>query len=262
MQHSFALFLVSALGTSSVVLARHDSWSCVDESLFETCCVAVTWTNPNATAVTAWAPPGSLVVGITALGAANADGVPRLACVASAGAYPDIADVADGVGVIAVGPLTADVPSVTANRNQYCSQFDPDTIENFWGDKPTNKTIYGALDGETPQQTIDRLYAASQVALKSGAIPKGNLWTMGVSNPIVVAATLDSDWATTSCPRLGGPTCPVGETCPAGFETRGGTAEGNAFYLEQTNEDYSGAARLAAATAAALMGALTMTAWL
>lgn len=259
MQLSFALFLVSALATSSVVLAGHDSWSCVDESLFETCCVGVTMANSNATAVTSvLGGGGSLVVGITALGAANADGVPRLACVASAGAYPDIATIADGV--LAVGPLTAEVPSVTANRNQYCSQFDPETIENFWGDKPTNKTIYGALDGETSQQTIDRLYAASKVALKSGAIPKGNFMDMGP--PIVIAAGLDSDWATLSCPRLGGPTCPDGETCPAGFETRGGTADGNAFYLEQTNEDHSGAARLSAATAAALMGALTMTAWL
>ena len=253
MKLSVAL-LFSALGTSSV-LAGHDSWSCVDETLFETCCVGVTLANPNATAVTdVMGGGGAIVVGITALGAANADGIPRLACVASAGAYPEIATIANGV--LAVGPLTAEVPSVTANRNQYCSGFDPDTIVNFWGDKPKSKTIYGALDGEDPQDTIKRLYDASKVAIKSGSIPTGNYMSMGP--PIVIAAGLETDWATLSCPRIGGPTCPEGMVCPAGFDVRGGTEKGNAFYLDQKVD--SGAALLSAT--AAMVGTIVVTAFL
>jgi len=223
---SIALF-VSAL--ASPVLAGHDSWSCVDDTLFETCCVGVTLNNPNATGVTnVMGGGGAIVVGITALGAANADGVPRLACVASAGAYPEITNIADGV--LAVGPLTSEVPSVTADRNQFCSQYDPDTIVNFWGNEPVNKTIYGALPGEDPQDTIKRLYEASKVAITEGSIPTGNFMDMGP--PIVIAAGLTSPWTTLSCPRLGGPTCPDGQNCPPGFENRGGTEEGNAYYLE------------------------------
>jgi len=252
MKLSVAL-LFSALGTSSV-LAGHDSWSCVDETLFETCCVGVTF--DNATAVTDVIGGGAaIVVGITALGAANADGVPRLACVASAGAYPEIATIANGV--VAVGPLTAEVPSVTANRNQYCSGFDPDTIVNFWGDKPKSKTIYGALEGEDPQDTIKRLYEASKVAIKSGSIPTGNY--MDMDPPFHdIAAGLETDWATLSCPRIGGPTCPEGIVCPAGFDARGGTKEGNAFYLDQKVD--SGAALLSAT--AAMVGAIMVTAFL
>ena len=227
MKLSVAL-LFSALGTSSV-LAGHDSWSCVDETLFETCCVAVTF-GKNTTITDVMGGGAAIVVGITALGAANADGVPRLACVASAGAYPEIATIANGV--LAVGPLTAEVPSVTANRNQYCSGFDPDTIVNAYGDKPKSKTIYGALEGEDPQDTITRLYEASKVAIKSGFIPTGNVMSM---NPKFssIAAELETDWATLSCPRIGGPTCPEGMDCPKGFGARGGTKEGNAFYLNQ-----------------------------
>jgi len=259
MKLSVAL-LFSALGTSSV-LAGHDSWSCVDETLFETCCVGVTFDNPNATAVTDVMGGGAaIVVGITALGAANADGVPRLACVASAGAYPEIATIANGV--VAVGPLTAEVPSVTANRNQYCSGFDPDTIVNFWGHKPKSTTIYGALEGEDPQDTIKRLYEASKVAIKSGSIPTGNYMSM-VPHPFSsIAAGLDTDWTTLSCPRIGGPTCPEGMVCPAGFDARGGTEEGNAFYLDQKVDSGvdSGAALLSAT--AAMVGAIMVTAFL
>lgn len=147
------------------------------------------------------------------------------ACVASKGAYPDI----ETDGVLAVGPLTSEVPSVTANLGQYCSEYDPTTIVNIWGEKPVSDVISGALEGESAEDTIARLFDLSKVAITPGSIPKGNLVDI---TSFSVNATLGTDWATLSCPRLGGPTCPDGLTCPGGFEARGGTEEGNAFYIE------------------------------
>ena len=149
----------------------------------------------------------------------------RPACVASKGAYPDL----DTDGVIAVGPMTTEVPSLTANLGQYCSEYDPSTIVNVWGDKPVSDVISGALEGESAQDTIARLFELSQAAITPGSIPKGNFMDL---SSFTINATLSSDWTTLSCPRLGGPTCPEGLTCPPGFEDRGGTAEGNAFYIK------------------------------
>ena len=54
-------------------------WGCVDSSIFETCCVGVTWNDPSAAGLYAGlGGGGKIVVGVTALGLANAEGIPRL----------------------------------------------------------------------------------------------------------------------------------------------------------------------------------------
>ena len=73
----FAAFILSTILGNA--LAGHDSWSCVDSSIFETRCVAVTWNNPSAAGlVSAFGGGGRIIVGVTALGAANGEGTPRL----------------------------------------------------------------------------------------------------------------------------------------------------------------------------------------
>ena len=125
--------------------------------------------------------------------------------------------------------MTSVVPSVTADLNQFCSEYDPTTIINYWQEKPVSDIISGALEGESAQDTIARLFELSKAAITPGSIPKGNFVDF---TTFTFNATLSTDWTTLSCPRLGGPTCPDGLTCPIGFETHGGTAEGNAFYTE------------------------------
>ena len=86
--------------------AGHDSWSCHapwqglgDGSIGEFCVVGMGTSPLVGNFPSATATDG--MVGITVLGAAGADGVPKLACLAGKGGYPDmITDIVAVRGVL------------------------------------------------------------------------------------------------------------------------------------------------------------------
>lgn len=254
-----------ALALLPAVQAGHDSWSCIDETIFpDTCCVVVTRTDEDVKNLPGG--NGAIAVGMTALGAAGGDGVPRVACVASKGSYPEML-----TDILALGPITSGKPALASDGGaQYCNEYDSSTISNFWGQTPVTNTIHGALDGESDEEAIARLYEAG-VATALATDDDGNVIVTGQITDYAnsaLGAALDTPWATLSCPRLGGPTCPDplpdGVTCPDGFSARGGTEAGYAFYLggeeemEEEADDESGAfsATLLATSAISTVAAL------
>ena len=146
-----------------VALARagHDSWGCApdegwtdtehpDDGLPSNFCVVGGDGQPIAKGLPGFATGG--VVGIVVLGAAGADGKPKLACVTSKAAYPDLT-----VDIMAMGPTF-----------QYCNEIDFSTMTAFWtrgkdeGGAWKDDTyltpvgamsIYGAMDGATRRRS-------------------------------------------------------------------------------------------------------------
>lgn len=172
------------------------------------------------------------IVGVTVLGAAGADGVPKLACVASQGGYPDM--VTD---IVAMGPSF-----------ESCSpNLDLSKLTNFWS---RGKDAEGNWNGKDAEVATGATQIAGQTATESSyeacmRIGQASYdWAeanrpMGqITNYADFPATFKLDTeAVTGCPRTGGPTCPTGAdapTCPAGFEGRGGTLDGTRTFLANT----------------------------
>jgi hypothetical protein len=200
--------------------AGHDSWSCTapwqemgDGSIGEFCVVGMGTSPLVLNFPSATATDG--IVGVTVLGAAGPDGVPKLACLAGKGGYPDM--ITD---IVAMGPSF-----------ESCSPtLDLNELTNFWSEVPTGATsIAGQTSGESPYDACLRIGQATN-ALGYTTEPRGQITDY---NDFAATIKLDTP-AVMDCPRTGGPTCPTGVTCPDGFETRGGTKEGLYTFLHNT----------------------------
>jgi hypothetical protein len=169
------------------------------------------------------------IVGVTVLGAAGPDGVPKLACLAGKGGYPDM--ITD---IVAMGPsFESCSPTLDLNELTNFWSRSKDDDGNWLGkdtEVPTGATsIAGQTSGESPYDACLRIGQASK-ALGYTTEPRGQITDY---NDFAATIKLDTP-AVMDCPRTGGPTCPTGVTCPDGFETRGGTKEGLYTFLRNT----------------------------
>jgi hypothetical protein len=214
--------------------AGHDSWSCTapwqemgDGSIGEFCVVGMGTSPLVLNFPSATATDG--IVGVTVLGAAGPDGVPKLACLAGKGGYPDM--ITD---IVAMGPsFESCSPTLDLNELTNFWSRSKDDDGNWLGkdtEVPTGATsIAGQTSGESPYDACLRIGQASK-ALGYTTEPRGQITDY---NDFAATIKLDTP-AVMDCPRTGGPTCPTGVTCPDGFETRGGTKEGLYTFLHNT----------------------------
>ena len=202
--------------------AGHDSWSCTgpwpemgDGSIGEFCVVGMGTSPLVLNFPSATATDG--IVGVTVLGAAGPDGVPKLACLAGKGGYPDmITDIVAVRGVLetlqdirphAPAPTHLHRPArllmpIPARRQmgpsfESCSPtLDLNELTNFWTrskdaddnwlgkdtEVPTGATsIAGQTSGESPYDACLRIGQASK-ALGYTTEPRGQA-RLSNSNP-------------------------------------------------------------------------------